>query len=64
MFNLTYIADYEFPMNLTSFMFTFMKDVVRKTYNEMKKQREDFTGFVTDVRLGTLLVLFYFHVYC
>ena len=28
-----------------SFSFAFFKDAVRKTYIELKKKREDFTGF-------------------
>lgn len=35
-------------------MFTLIKDAVRKTYKELEKGREDFTGFLTDARLVTL----------
>ena len=35
----------------TSFCFC-LKDAVRRTYKELKKQNDDFSGFVTDVRFG------------
>jgi len=35
------------------FTYTLTKDAVRKTYKELKQQKEDFTGFLTDARLVT-----------
>ena len=35
-----------------------MAILVRKTYNELVKKREDFTGFATDVRLD-----YFFHMF-
>ena len=43
-----------FRLTPNTFMFTLIKDAVRKTYNELQKGREDFTGFLTDARLVTL----------
>ena len=42
-------------------MFTLIKDAVRKTYKELQKGREDFTGFLTDARLVTL---FFYEIKC
>ena len=41
-----------------TFSFAFIKDAVRKTYNELVKKREDFTAFATDVRLD-----YFFHMF-
>lgn len=41
-----------------TFSFAFNKDAVRKTYNQLMKNREDFTGFATDVRLD-----YFFHTF-
>ena len=54
---LTCSAKYIMITTLT-ILFTFIKDAVRKTYSELVKKREDFTGFATDVRLD-----YFFHMF-